>query len=137
MFGVQTGIVGGQVRVAGIAEYAFHKIQIGNQASGCEEADFHGFQAEETGYFGTNHRPNQQRDEHFGFFFLSVCKRKAQHVSRRIQRGLQKLGEDRLRYGFLVAGYRKSTLGDVETAFRGAPVIQRIVQDTLGDFVTF
>src|SRR5437899_9603510 len=43
MFGVQRGIVLGQIGIAAVAENAFDKIQIAHELARREEADFHSF----------------------------------------------------------------------------------------------
>ena len=63
MLGIQAGIVGGQIRVASIAENAFDEIQIGHQAPRRKKPDFHGFLANITRYLWANDRPDQQRNE--------------------------------------------------------------------------
>src|SRR5581483_10541284 len=57
---VERGVVFGQERIAAVAEDAFDEIEIGHEAAGGEEADFHPFLLGETRHFGTNDRPQEQ-----------------------------------------------------------------------------
>ena len=40
--GVEGGVIFGQVGVAAIAENGLYEVQVGNQATGSDETDFHG-----------------------------------------------------------------------------------------------
>ena len=60
MFGIQCGIVNGQVVVAGIAKNGFHKIEVADQATWCKETDFHAFVGDHTFHLGANNGAQQQ-----------------------------------------------------------------------------
>ena len=40
--GVEGGVIFGQVGVSGVAEDGLYEVKVGNQATGGDEADFHG-----------------------------------------------------------------------------------------------
>ena len=66
MLGIERRIVIGKVRVTGIAENAFHEVQIADKPPGHEETDFHAFLRSHSGDLGANHRAEEKGDETLG-----------------------------------------------------------------------
>ena len=57
---VESGVVRGQVRVAGVAEDAFHEIEVAHQPAGGEEPDLEPLLGRHLRHRGTDQRPEQQ-----------------------------------------------------------------------------
>ena len=129
--GVERGIVVGQIRVAGVAEDAFDKVQIANQSTRDKETHFHRFLGSDSRHFRADHGAKQQRDEALGLCGQGRGEGKPQQLRRWPQSGFQQSPEDRFGHGLLVVRNGKPAFGHVENALRRAAVAFRIVQHPL------
>ena len=131
MFGIERGIVIREIRITGIAENAFDKVEIANQAARHKKAHLHTFLRRHSRHLGADHRPEQERNKALGRGGKGRGERQAQQFCRRIERRFEQASEDRLRHRFLVVGHRQTAFGDMKYALRGAAITLRIVQHSL------
>ena len=129
----QGRVVLGQVGVAPTAEDALHEVEVGDHATGHDEAGLHPLLAHGAGYLWGNQRAKVQRDE--ACRRLRLVGRVGQDLVdlRRLERDGQQPGERHLGHGDLVIGDGEPALGDVEDPLGGPAIVGRVVQHAVDE----
>ena len=136
--GLQSGVVGGQQRVPGIAENTFDEVEVGDQTAGSEEAGLHATFGDEAR--DPRHHEGTQQQGHPGVGLtlnrLGGRVRKQGVLRRGLEGEVKETGEDVDRDGLLVVGDSQTALRDMEDAGGGATIVARVVEHAVGDPVT-
>ncbi len=125
---VQPRVVGGQVRVARVAEDRLDKIEVAHQRPGHEEPHLHRLLVAHAGHARLHQRPEHQRHPAPPITFDPINKRQPHQVIGRPHRGLDHVREHVLGHLALARGDGQAALGNVERARRGPPVVTGVVQ---------
>ena len=132
---IERRVVDRHERIARVAEDRLDEVEIADQRSRREEADFHCLLQTVAGDFGTDQRAQQDRDPIVGLLLLLRRERQLQQIEWRIHRVTEQFNVSPLGNGSLVSGDRQSTLGDMERADGCASIRPRVVQHSVSDAV--
>jgi len=131
---VESGVVFGEGRVAGVAEDGLDEIEIAHEGSGGEEADFHGlFGVAARG--GADERTEKEGDPAGGAIGLAGGVREGHERGGRLERGGPESGEGGFGDGGLVGGHGESALGDMEQTLGDAAIGDGVVEHALRDAI--
>ena len=133
--GSERRVVLGQVGVAAVAEDALDEVEVGDRATGDDEARLHPLLAHRARYLGRHERAEQEGDEAGCRPRLVGRVRQLEVGLRRFERPGQQSAEDLLGDGDLVVGDREPALGDVEDPCGRATVVGGVVQDAVDEAV--
>lgn len=133
--GVEGGIIFRQVGVTGVAKNAFDEVQVANEVSGSKESYFKTFPFNDARDFRDDHRAQKEADEGFGLLFLPAGEGEAHDFAWRGEGVSQQSGKNTFGHRNFVSRNGKASFSDMEGAFGGAPIVERVVQDALLDAV--
>src|SRR5262249_42042781 len=122
MIEIKASVVFREVRIAAVAENAFHEIQIADEVAGREETNLHRLLRDEAWNFGTDNRPQQQGNETLGGMRLRGREGQTQDLAWRMESGGQHFSEGSFRHGNLVVGNGQAPFRDLENSLRRAAV---------------
>ncbi len=134
---IQPGVILRQHGIAGIAEDAFHEIEVGHHVAGGKEPGFHGFASQHSGHLRHHQRAEQQGDPGLGFLLLAAGERELQQFRRGGQGFFHQGGKGGNRHCFLVVGNGESALTDMKDPFGGPPVVFGIMEHAILHAVAF
>ena len=131
MFGIETGVVFGKIRVATVAKDAFDEVEVGNEVSGGKKPDLHAALLGNTGDFWANDRAEKQGNKNFRRVLAGSGKGQDHDVLGRVEGRVEQARKRGQRNGFFIRRHRKSTFSDVEYTLGRASVGGGIVANTL------
>ena len=133
MIDVESGIVLRQIGITGVAEDGLDEIEIGRQAAGGQEAQFHALPRLPTGDLGNNRGPQQQTDPGSRRTWGVMQVGQQERLGGRRQGMAEQRRPDMPGHFGLVRRHRQAAIGQMKHTLGRAPVVARVVQHPLAD----
>ena len=135
MLHVEGGVVLGKVRVTGIAEDTFDKVNVGHTSTGDEVTDLETLLGHNTGHLGLNERTDEETDHGLDGIIPSTGVGQDLEVRGRVERSLEKTGIRHERDGDLIGRNGKAPVGNMKDALGLTTIVQGVVQNAVAKTV--